>query len=41
MKLSMKQTTHKQGKHTKGKGLGEEWSGRLELADVNYYMYDG
>ena len=25
----------------KGKGLGVEWSGMLELADVSYYMLSG
>ena len=25
----------------KGKGLGKGWSGKLGLADINYYTQDG
>ena len=25
----------------KGEGLGEGWSGRLRLADVSYYVWNG
>ena len=38
MNLSMEQN-HRHREQTGGEGLGEGWSGRLELVDVSFNIY--